>query len=186
MHHLLFVCRIALATMFGIAAFAKLGSRDGFRSFVASLRAFGVPTALSTPPFGALLIVAELGAGVALVVAPAAGGALGAVLLAGFALGIAHVVRTGETVRCRCFGAGGAPVGRAHWIRNLALAAIAGAVAILEPSWSLRFSVQPDIVVATLAGLGAGALFTRWDDLLFLFSTASLAPVRSASRRSHP
>jgi hypothetical protein len=186
MHHLIFVCRIALASMFGIAAFTKLASRDGFRTFVASLRAFGVPAALSTPPFAALLILAELGAGVALVVVPAAGGALGALLLAGFALGIAHVVRTGEPVRCRCFGAGGATVGRAHWIRNLALAAIAGAVAILEPSWSLGLAIRPDIVVATLAGLGAGVLVTRLDDLVFLFSTASLAPERSASRRSFP
>jgi hypothetical protein len=185
MHYLIFVCRIALASMFGIAALSKLGSRDGFRSFVATLRAFGVPPALSTSPFGALLIVAELGTGAALVVAPAAGGALGAVLLAGFAVGIAQVVRTGESVRCRCFGAGGATLGRAHWIRNLVLAAVAGAVAILEPSWSLGFALRPDIVVAAFAGVGVGVLITRWDDLMFLFSTASLAPVRS-SRRSLP
>jgi hypothetical protein len=186
MHHLIFVCRIALASVFGIAALAKLTSRDGFRSFVASLRTFGVPQVLSTPLFGALVIVAELGAGTALVVAPSAGGALGAVLLAGFALGIAHAIRAGEPVRCRCFGAGGATLGRAHWIRNLALAAIAGAVAILEPSRSLGFALRPDIVVTALVGLGAGALITRWDDLVYLFSTASLAPERSASRRSLP
>jgi len=186
MPHSIFVCRIALASMFAIAAAGKLGSRDGFGAFVASLREFGVPGALSTPPFGALVISAELGAAVALVVAPAAGGALGAVLLAGFALGIAHVVSTGQTVRCRCFGAGAAPVGRTHWIRNLVLAAIAVTVAILEPSRSLRFAVRPDIVVATLAGIGIGALITRWDDLVFLFSTASLAAGRGGSRRSSP
>jgi len=186
MHHLIFVCRIALASMFGIAALNKLGSRDGFRLFVASLRDFGVPQALSTPPVGALFIAAELGAGVALVLAPAAGGALAAALLAGFALGIAHVVRRGQIVRCRCFGAGGATVGRAHLIRNAVLAAVAAAVAILEPSQPLAFAVRPDVIIAALAGIGAGLLITRWDDLVFLFSTASLAPVRSASRRSPP
>jgi len=186
MHHLIFVCRIALASMFGIAAFNKLGSRDGFRLFVASLRDFGVPQALSTPPFAALLVAAELGAGVALVVVPSAGGALAAVLLAGFTLGIAHVVHHGQTVRCRCFGAGGATVGRGHVIRNAVLAGLAGAVFVLEPSLPLPFAVRPDVIIAALAGVGAGALITRWDDLVFLFSTASLAPVRSASRRSPP
>jgi hypothetical protein len=107
-------------------------------------------------------------------------------LLAGFALGIAHVVRTGEPVGCRCFGAGGATLGRAHWIRDLVLAAVAGAIAILEPSRSPGLAIRPDIVLATLVGLGAGVLVTRWDDLMFLFSTARLAPVRSASRRSPP
>jgi hypothetical protein len=182
MHYLLFGARLALASVFAFAALGKLGSRDAFSSFLASLPAFGVPARLSTRAFGALIVIAELGAAIALALAPRWGGALAAALLGGFALGIVHVLRSGQAVRCRCFGAGGARVGRAHLIRNLALAAIAIAVAILAPRYPLPLVIRPDVVVVGLAGLGLGALITRWDDLVFLFSTASLG----ASRRSAP
>ena len=182
MHHLLFVCRLALASVLAFAALGKLGSRDAFSSFRASLPAFGVPARLATRWFAALLVAAELAACAALVAVPRLGGGLAAGLLAGFALGVVHVLRGGQAVRCRCFGAGAATVGRAHLIRNVALAAIAIAVAILAPSHPLSFAVRPDVILAALAGLGLGALIARWDDLVFLFSTASLG----ASRRSSP
>jgi hypothetical protein len=182
MHHLLFVCRIALASVLAFAALGKLGSRDAFASFLASLPSFGVPARLASRGFAALLVAAELGAAAALIGGPRLGGGLAAGLLAGFALGIVHVLRGGRAVRCRCFGAGGAAVGRAHLLRNLALAAIAVGVAILAPSYPLSLTVRPDVIVAALAGTGAGALITRWDDLVFLFGAASVG----ASRRSSP
>jgi hypothetical protein len=180
MHHLRFVCQSALASVFSFAALGKLGNRDAVSSLLASLPAFGVPARLATRWFAALLVAAELGAAAALVIAPRLGGVLAAGLLAGFALGIIHVLRSGAAVRCRCFGAGGVPVGRANVIRNIALAALAIAVAIGAPA--RPFLVQPDTILAALAGLGAGALIARWDDLVFLFSTASLG----GSRRSSP
>ena len=182
MHHLLFMCRIALASMFALAGLGKLANRDAFASFVASLGPFGVPAGLATRPVGALIVAAELGATAALVCVPLAGGALAAALLAGFALGIVHVLRSGRAVRCRCFGAAGATVGRSHLARNLALAALALAVAALAPSHPLSFTGRPDAIIAALVGLGLGALITRWDDLVFLFGTTS----PGTSRRSSP
>lgn len=178
--HLLLVCRCALATVFALATIGKLGHR-AFPSFLASLPAFGVPARLATPWLAALLVAAELAAAVTLVIAPRLGGMLAAGLLIGFARGVVHVLRGGQAVRCRCFGAGGAAIGRAHLIRNLALAAIAIAVAILAPAYP-SFTVRPDVILAAIAGLGLGTLIARWDDLVFLFSTASLG----ASPRSSP
>lgn len=186
MHHLVFACRISLATMFAVAAIGKLRSRDAFRAFVSSLAPFGIPPRLAKPPLAASLIAAELAAAAALATAPRPGGLLAATLLAGFALGIAHVVRRGAAVRCRCFGAGGAAVGRAHLARNLVLAALALAVALVAPAAPLRWSTDPDVVLASAAGIGLGALLTRWDDLAFLFGAARLLPTSGTSRRSSP
>jgi len=180
MHHLLFMCRIALASMFALAALGKLANRDAFASFVASLGPFGIPAGLATRPAGALIVAAELAAAAALVCVPIAGGALAAALLTGFALGIVHVLRSGRAVRCRCFGAAGATVGRSHLARNLALAALA--IAVAAPSHPLAFAVRPDVIIAALVGLGLGALISRWDDLVFLFGTVTPA----TSRRSSP
>jgi hypothetical protein len=182
MHYLLFVGRIALASMFALAARGKLANRDAFTSFVASLVAFGVPRRLATRPAGALIVGAELVAAIALVGAPVAGGALAAALLAGFALGTGHVLRGGHAVRCRCFGSSSAaPVGRSELARNLVLAALALALAALAPSYPMSSLIQADAILAALVGLGLGTLITRWDDLRFLFGPARPRTPRRSS-----
>ncbi|MFC7643690.1 MauE/DoxX family redox-associated membrane protein [Streptosporangium lutulentum] len=73
------------------------------------------------------VFAAELAAVVLLAVPTTAviGFALSAVLLTGFAAGIAGALRRGERTPCRCFGAAGTRLGPAHLVRNLVLAVIA-------------------------------------------------------------
>jgi len=182
MTYLLWTGQIALATVLAVAAASKLTSRAALRDFTASLDDFGIPAPLVRPAFGLAIAIAELGCAAALIGAPRIGGSLSAALFVGFAAGIVHALGRPEPVRCRCFGAAGTVLGRGHVVRNLALAVLAGAVTArgLAPG-------RPDAVggaLAALAGLGAGLLITRWDDLAFIFSTASARPGRRAGERT--
>ncbi len=125
----LLVCRLTLASVFAIAGVAKLADLTGSRRAAAD---FGVPERLA-PATGVLLPSAEIAVAVALIPAPAAPfAALGAaVLLACFSAAIAGANRHGRTPDCHCFGQlHSAPAGRAALIRNAALLAPAGFVAV--------------------------------------------------------
>ncbi len=121
------VVRLALAVMFGVAAVAKLGDRDGVRRTV-------VDVGLG-PRFAAwfvwALIGSELAVAAALVVDDSARvGGLAAVVLVGFAAALAFAVARGRHPECRCFGRlRSEPVGWSTVARNLALAAVAAVVA---------------------------------------------------------
>lgn len=182
MTYLLWTGQIALVTVLVVAAASKLMSRAALRDFAASLTEFGFPARLARPALGFVIAVAELGGAAALLGAPRIGGSLSAALFVGFAAGIVHALGRPEPVRCRCFGAAGAVLGRGHVARNLALAALAGLVAARGRAPASL--VTAEAALATLAGLGAGLLITRWDDLAFLFSAASAQPTRRASERT--
>lgn len=182
MHTSLWIARSALATIFIVAGTSKLRSRAALRELVDSLPAFGIPSSLATSFVAAMLALAELATAALLVVVPRAGGIAAALLLAGFAVGIAKVITSHAPVTCRCFGASAQPVGTSHLVRNIVLAGAALAIAAI-PAVALAPSLP--LAAATLGGLALGALITRWDDLAFIFSTPDL-PARRARQRSTP
>jgi len=120
--------RILLATVFAVAAMAKLRDYSGVRRMVAG---FGLPPWLTAPVAGAL-ICCELGVAAAVAVSPSAqaGGLAGVVLLAGFSAVISWNAARGRHPACHCFGRlASAEVGWPTVARNALLAAIAGCVA---------------------------------------------------------
>jgi Methylamine utilisation protein MauE len=172
MEYALWIARVSLATLFFVAAISKLSTRAGFRELVVSLPAFGVPSSLASPAFAIGLVAMELATASLMLAMPQVGGIVAAAMLAGFALGIARALTSREPVTCRCFGASSTPIGRSHLIRNLVLATIGIGVAIANPAATLARSLP--LALATFAGLGLGAVLTRWDDLAFIFSTPNL------------
>jgi peroxiredoxin len=121
----LFLARLLLAGVFGVAGLAKLADPAGSRQ---TMIAFGVPAG-SASPFGILLTLAELATAFALFSAGLAWwGALGALtLLFLFIVGISINLVRGRTPNCRCFGQlHSTPVGWATLVRNGALAVPAG------------------------------------------------------------
>lgn len=182
MTYLLWTTQIALATVLAVAAASKIKSRAALRDFTSSLGDFGIPAPLVHPALGLAIAATELACAAALLGAPRIGGSLSAALFVGFAAGIAQALGRSEPVRCRCFGAAGAVLGRGHVARNLALAALAGVVAARGTAPARLDAAEA--ALATLAGLGAGLLITRWDDLAFLFSAASARPTRRAGERT--
>lgn len=122
------VVRLALAAMFGVAAVAKLGDREGFRRTVVDV---GIGPRLAAG-FVWVLIGSELAVAAALVVGDTArvGGLAAVVLLVGFAAALAFAVVRGRHPECRCFGGlRSEPVGWSTVVRNLTLAAAAAVVA---------------------------------------------------------
>jgi peroxiredoxin/uncharacterized membrane protein YphA (DoxX/SURF4 family) len=125
----LLACRLLLAGVFVSAGMAKLGDLAGSRQAVSE---FGVPERIARV-VGGLLPVLELAIGVGLVVtASARFGALGAaLLLVSFIAAIGNALARGHTPDCHCFGqVHSAPAGRATLVRNVALLAVAGFVAV--------------------------------------------------------
>jgi hypothetical protein len=108
-----------------------------------------------------------------LLVAPATatlGLALALVLLASYTAFLAVGISGGRRVVCQCFGTDGEVVGLAHLLRNalLALFAVAGLVASTGAD---SYASARDVVMIA-AGAGAGWLFTRWDDVVYLVGGA--------------
>jgi len=165
MDYVLLFVRTAVAMVFAIAVIAKLGGRDAFHQFTTSLDSFGLPARASV---AAMVIAGEAASGLLLAVAPRLGGPLATIVLVGFAIGIAGVIRRGATVHCRCFGATTTALGRRHVIRNLVLAAASVAVALGPVPTPL---VDPAIVAAIALGLAVGAGIAKWDDLIFVFAS---------------
>ena len=157
MSELLLVARCGLAIVFAVAAIAKLADIAGFRQTLAE---FGVP--LRAARAGAIAIpVAELAAAALLVPTATAqiGAALASVLLAGFCLGIARVLRRGEQPDCNCFGkAHTKPVGPGTLARNGALGAAAGLVALAGPGAAVGGSV----LAIGLAAVIAAQVWLSW------------------------
>jgi methylamine dehydrogenase accessory protein MauD len=122
------VARAVLATVFVVAAVAKLLDRQGARRTMA---AFGASPRLAASA-GTLLPFAELAVAVALVLRPSArwGGVAALALLLVFIAGISNSLARGRRPDCNCFGQlAAAPVGWRTLVRNAALAALAGLVA---------------------------------------------------------
>lgn len=139
-----------LAATFAWAGAAKLGRRV---DTAAGFRALGLSRA------GALATIvpaAELLLAVALLAAPAVGGATALVLLAAFTVVLARALRRGVEVRCACFGqAGGPPLSIVDVVRNGLLGVLAaGALAAgLEPRMPSAAALG-SMAVAAVAGGG--------------------------------
>jgi peroxiredoxin len=125
----LLLAKLLLAVVFAIAGAAKLADRDGVRQVAAE---FGAPAGLLAP-LAWLVVAAELGVGLALLVDGSAQiGALTALaLLVVFSAAVVANVSRGRRPSCHCFGRlHAAPVGWSTVARNALLASVAGFVAV--------------------------------------------------------
>ncbi|MCY1018162.1 hypothetical protein OV427_20540 [Pyxidicoccus sp. MSG2] len=172
-----------LATVFALAAFGKARGRKPFDEFIHTLETFGFPRALAGAPLAATLILAEAASALLLVVDVAAGYALALALLVGFTLGLAWVMRRGEAVACRCFGASNAPVSAAHLVRNGLLLTITVVGAVSHQVASGELAVGMGVIAGTV-GVLAGLFVTRWDDLVFLLRGPQPLAASSRTRRN--
>lgn len=179
MVYLLLSCCLGLAFVFGLSAASKAGRRT-FQDFAASAGPLEVlPKALRVPAAkavvvaeGVITVALVVGAGAALTktLEPVAvlGFALAVLLLLAFTGAIVLTLRQGIRKACKCFGASSTPLGRAHVVRNVLLLALA--VAGLAAATSVNTTVEPaGAAMAVVAGLVAGLLITRFDDLIDLF-----------------
>jgi thiol-disulfide isomerase/thioredoxin len=161
MDALLIVVRLSLATIFAVAALAKVSKRA---ESVATLQEFGVSTR-----YGGLLAhglpAAELSIAILLLPATTAriGASLATVLLVIFSAAIAVNLHNGRRPKCNCFGQVNAkPIGPQTLLRNSLLISSAALVALLGPGGSLSM-LTPSRIDARLAAdafllLLAGAL----------------------------
>jgi uncharacterized membrane protein YphA (DoxX/SURF4 family) len=187
--------QLLLAIVFAVAGVAKLvdrgGTREAIESFGVSPRLAG-PVAISLP-------VAELAIAAALLpAATARWGAIAAVvLLAGFSVAIARVLRAGATVDCNCFGGlTRSEVGRGTLIRNLALAAVAlfvalSGVAVSGFRWITVPAPQDRLGIVLMIASVAGLAWFCWQLLqqngrLLLRLEAVGAGAASAGSRTLP
>ena len=165
MGSLLVGARILLVVVFATAGVAKVVDRPGSRR---ALAGFGVP-APAVAAVAILLPLAELGTAVALVFPTSAqwGGLAALCLLLAFIVGIASAMRRGRAPDCHCFGQlHSAPAGRGTLVRNLALAAPAGLIAVEGPgpsisAWIADRTAAELVAIAAVVGaavLGAFAL----------------------------
>ncbi|WP_194816712.1 peroxiredoxin [Nocardia sp. XZ_19_385] len=165
------VVRLGLAVVFGLAAWGKLADRVGARQAVVD---FGVPVRWG-PAVAWALPVLEAGLAVG-VLAPwtAVGAAVAALLvLAVFTAAMARLLAQGKRPACSCFGAAGsAPIGRRTLVRNAVLmlftvlAAVGSVVYQGVPGELPADHAVGLVVVAVLAALlvwGFGQVQTlRW------------------------
>jgi uncharacterized membrane protein YphA (DoxX/SURF4 family) len=154
---LLFLCRLVLAGVFGVAAAAKLAAPDETR---ATLEEFGLgerAARIAAP----VLPLAEAAVAVALLIAPTARvGAIGAAVLLGlFSLAVAVNLARGRRPDCNCFGTvHSAPIGPATLVRNLVLLAVAVLVGVAGPgrsafAWLGRLSTAELVLTIAVAAL---------------------------------
>lgn len=177
----LLVVRVVVGVVFLVALVGKLRDPASFRSALRGFRV--VPRHLERPT--AFVVLATEAAVVLLLLVRASapvGLALAAVLLTGFAAGMARVVARGDRVPCGCFGRSAAPIGRAHIARNalLATASAAGAVAGLAPPAAPLHG--PVLLVLPLFALALVAVLLLTDQLL----SVPEPPRRSEPRRLRP
>lgn len=164
MIYLLLMSQFVTAGVFAVSAYGKVREQSGFAR---SLADFHVPPRLRVP-VAAAMTAAEI-AVVPLTVVPAtavAGLALGAVMLFGFGAVIGLTLRRGRRPRCRCFGAVGAPLRGAHAVRNIVLAAIASAGAVVAATYQAAAPPIGSFVVGGVLAAVLLAAVTNFDDLV--------------------
>ena len=137
-------CAFAVASVFVVAAVAKLRSPEATREATVSL---GVHAAAS-----AFIAPGELAVAALLLLVPRAGAAAAVGLLVLFTVLLKRVLAEGRTVRCGCFGAGSAaPVTSSSLLRNVALIA-ASLLAWSAPS--VRTTSAVELSASLAVGLG--------------------------------
>lgn len=123
------VAPVALAVVFAWAGGAKLADRAGTAAGFAELHLPHPATLASVVP------VVEVATAVLLIAGPRIGALVAGTLLLAFTVLLAHVVRAGSTVSCRCFG--GVSVRPVSWrdvARNLMLLALVVVVLVAPPT----------------------------------------------------
>jgi uncharacterized membrane protein YphA (DoxX/SURF4 family)/peroxiredoxin len=171
----LLVARLVLAALFLVAGLAKLGDITGSRRAVSE---FGVPIRF-VPAVALAVPLCEIAVAVALLPRGSARwGALTALLLLlGFLGAIGRAIAGGYQPDCHCFGQlHSAPAGKGTFLRNLALAGIAGFVLIggwADPgpsalAWVPPLSPLQGIALAVGAALTCLISFQIWFSLHLL------------------
>lgn len=179
--YLHFADTVLLTVVFAVAAIAKARSASAFRDFARSLRRLGVPATRVGTPIAAAVIAGEsavtvlLAWSASLAVAGVDGpwrtvpGTLGFVLAAAlltvFSAGIGAGLRRGGGATCHCFGPSATVLGMPHIVRNLLLAALAAAGALVAAEGGRTAGM----VVAAFAGSVTALLIIESDDLVRLF-----------------
>jgi hypothetical protein len=175
-------CAAAIAVVFGFAAIGKLRDRTAWADFVTTTRSMLPSRRLPARPAAVAVVSGEITAAALAVAAIVTGAALvavlafavAAVLLASFVDGIARILRTGKTVRCRCFGSTGAVFGRTHLVRNgLLLATVV--VGLVTALAGVATPLGAATLVAAAAGATGGLLVAHWDELTYLVSPTASA-----------
>ena len=161
--------RVLLGAVFGVAFGSKARSRAAFLDFAASLGDIGWLRGRSRSVAALAIPALEVGT-VALLAVPATaawGFAAAAALLTAFTAVTGRELARGRRVRCRCFGAGTAQIGRPQIARNIVL--LAGSVAGLLAGPASHGGVSaPGLVYAVGLALLAATALVRWDDLVYV------------------
>jgi hypothetical protein len=166
--------RAALIWIFGTAVVSKVSSRVRWAAFVDALPALGLPTSVPPRLAAAVVVAGEVETVAALVVAPQLGAALAAGLLVLFSLALVAAVGANRRASCHCFGAGDAPVGRIHIVRNVILLVVSGIGFWIAPSGRVELSSAS--AAAVIYGAWIGFVVTHWDDLVFLLGVRMELP----------
>ncbi|MEU8423886.1 MauE/DoxX family redox-associated membrane protein [Micromonospora sp. NPDC048835] len=171
--------RLLLALVFAVAVIGKLRTRAGFAEFVGSVRQFGVPARWASPT-ARVAVAAEAAVVVLLAVSRTvpAGLLIAAGLLGVLTAAMVVALRRGARPACRCFGAGDAPIGGRHVVRNVALATVALLGLLGWATGSGPPPSAPTVLFAVGVAVPLAAVVVRLDDLVALF-----APTRSRAPR---
>jgi hypothetical protein len=171
MTYLLLTVHFVVGGVFAVSVFGKVRAQS---AFVRSLADFGVPERIHAP-VGAMVTLAET-AVVVLVLVPVTavpGLVLGAVLFLGFAIVVGVTIRRGRRPQCRCFGVESAPLRAAHVVRNVVLAALATAGALVGAITNASPAISAgSFVVAVLVSAVVVAVVVGLDDLLDVVAPA--------------
>ena len=155
----LLIAQTGLAVIFALAAVAKLADRRGTRSTMVE---FGLPPSIAAVG-GIALPAVELAIAVLLFPTATArwGGLAAAATLLVFSTAIARLLARGEQPDCNCFGQlHAAPIGRRSLLRNVALAAVAGAIAAAGPGESIGSALDGADPVLVAGALVVAAALT--------------------------
>jgi hypothetical protein len=175
-------CAAVIAVVFGFAAVGKLRDSGSWTDFVTTTRSMLPTRRLPARPVAVAVVGGEIAAACLAVAAIVTGAtlvatlafAVAAVLLASFVDGIARVLRSGRTVRCRCFGSTGAEFGRTHLVRNgLLLATVV--IGLVVTLTGAAAPLGAATFVAAAAGATGGLLVAHWDELTYLVSPSTSA-----------
>jgi hypothetical protein len=146
---------LALTGVFVVAGIAKLMTRN---ATVNAFRTLGLPSMLATA-----VPIAELGIAALLLTVPRIGALAAVALLGAFTAFLISKVRSGETVRCACFGSGASDeVTSSTILRNAIMIASALCIAVIGASFS-RSQMMPIAAIAGLIALISALIITLWD-----------------------
>lgn len=182
MSHLLLFTRCLLALVFAASAVSKLRGRHAFGEFAESLRDMRLLPSWAVRPIATVVALAEAAVPPLLIPLPfsvltTAGFVLAGLLLSGFTVAVATVLRRKVSATCRCFGGStAAPFGRHHVVRNLLLTACAAAGAYASAT-EAPTTVSAAALAVPFAAVAA-LIVIRLDDLVALFTPLSTPPRR--------